>query len=562
MRNGSRAHGIAFVLLVSGCMASPPNSASLVNHDAPVDMWGLTAEPGQGVSIGVYDWCTDRIDPGGGTTSSREPTVFEGVAAPGDATGYVWNLQRSYNTSTCRYWTPYGCNFADWGANQGTLRLKPSVINTDGSGLTPAFVFSDPAFGETNVVDCANRVSFLLEGIATLSPLQAAAHCADSDGLADLQTRHVSSTWSVDFSGTTVLDEQEEDDEELYNPVIVGFRGTLQPNATLTTNWINDLSEREIGLGGTYGLDDRNGRIHFRNVDTVSIAEFLGCDPATARINVAEFQELAFIGKKASPTPEELARAVRFINGFRCTLNQTPKDIAVVGWALSTIESDNTPISVTKNAINDALKTKRAQIEPQLRTLGTQLAQVRTGIREIVQFCNDTATWNGYSAECMLRFKDMDIKLETAANQVFREKFSVWSVLGSVASLGGLTGHIMSFLDKVIEEILDCIVSQCDNDDAIGDTIVRPYLAIDADFWTLLTSRIPSGTLPEGTRRLAPESYNISTSGNGAHYQTAGKTANFTTELRTSRLASERARNANRCPWLPPAESTATGVTM
>jgi hypothetical protein len=553
-------YALACLVFAAGCMAGPSNGETLASFDAPIAMSGFTGQPAQIVSIDVYDWCTDTMTIGQGSTiSSQDPTVFTGAAGDGDATGYFWSLERNF--SACRHWSPYGCNFADWGTAQGRLRLKPMTMNRDGTDLAAAAVFADPAFGESNLVDCYGTVSRIAQdfGLA-LNPLQLAAVCADPDGFADMQIRDVTHTWSVDFSGTTVVDEQEGEDE-LYNPVIVGFRSALAPSASLGLTWINDLSERTIDQGQTYVLDDRTGRIHFRNVDTVTIAEFLGCDSATARINPAEFDELAAIGKipLENLTPANVERAMTLLNRFRCTLNQTPKDITVVGWALTTIESDNTPISVVKDEINRKLNIKRTEMEPQLRSLGSQLAQVRTAMRDIVQFCNDTATPAGYTADCLLRFKDLNLNLESGARGIGS---SGGSLIGTIASLGGLTHELVSFFRSLQDAIIDCLIAQCDQDDPIGDTVVRTYLAVDPGFWSLLSSRVPSGTLPAGTQRLANESYNISTIGDGAHYQTAGRTADFTQELQTSRLASERARNANRCPWTPPAESSSTGVTL
>jgi hypothetical protein len=285
----------------------------------------------------------------------------------------------------------------------------------------------------------------------------------------------------------------------------------------------------------------------------------LGCDPATARIDATELNELAAIGARENPTQADVEQAMARLNRFRCTLDQAPKDITVLGWALATIESDRTPISVVKNEINQKLASKRSAMEPQLRALGSQLAQARIEMREVIQLCNDTATPSGYGLPCLAAFSQLDLSLEGAANRIASGGGGGSSLLGSIASLGGLTHELVSFLQ---DAVIDCIIAQCDQDDPIGDTILRAYLAIDSTFWTLLASRVPSGALPEGTRRLADESYTISTVGDGAHYQSAGRTSNFTEELQTTRLASERGRNAGRCPWAPPAESSTTGVVL
>jgi hypothetical protein len=422
-------------------------------------------------------------------------------------------------------------------------------LNRDGTDLFQAPVFANPAFGESNVLDCVDAAIRDAQSRGeTLAPGGAAFLCADPDGFADIQVRNTTDTWAVDFSGMTVVDEQESLDEP-YNPVIVGFRSAVAPNASINMNWVNSLFEREINQGSTFVLDDRYGRIHFRNVDTVNLGEFLGCDPESVRINVQEIEELLRIGSLPEPTLEEFFTATALINRFRCTLNQTPKDITVLGWAVTTIESDRTPTNTTRGAVNDALDDKRAEMTPQIRSLGTKLATLRTNIRNVIQFCNDTATLDGYSLECMSRFANIDLQLKEGARTL-------------IPTGGGSIMVVLNAIGSIVTDIISCAISACDADDPIGTTALRTYLAVSPDFMTLLVNRLPGGSLPGGTLRLANESYNVATFGDGARYETAGRTLNFTEELKTTRLASERARNAGRCPWLPPPESSNTGVTL
>jgi hypothetical protein len=340
------------------------------------------------------------------------------------------------------------------------------------------------------------------------------------------------------------------DGDEPYNPVVIGFRGQLKPDSGLDMRWQGDLVERSIGKGSTYTLSDRYGRVHFRNVDTLSVGEWLGCDPTTVRINVPEIVEALDIAKKVgagTATGLEIVRALALFNSFRCDLMPTFKEVTVIGAAVQAIESDATPESVTEGAVGSMIDKKRPDYLFMLRNAGAQLQALRTAYRDVIASCNAgrDPSAGAYSADCITAFQN--VKPEDPV------KVSVRVTAGLLAGLGGIASDILGF-----------IVSVGDKDDTIGPPQIRMYAAIDADFMTLLTRFAGQAgvTIPPELKRLAPETLSLVHSADGVRYVTSGRTFNFTQELQTTKLESERTRNAGRCPWTPPVESTATGVIM
>lgn len=562
--SNSRAHGalgasIAFALTIGGCMASPGNGSKLPAHNSPITLNGLTGQPNSKVEIMAQDYCSNTLvkvtapgvaDP---QMSSSTPMVFKNVTSTGDMSGFPWSVTYpSVTGADCRFWSPYGCSFPDWGPNQSTLRLRAHITDPSGN-LGTAMTFGDAA-GEANVLNCVKtkQRDALLAGQPPLSQVDAALLCKDSDFTADIQTRNFSATWALDFTGMTIEKKDETgvwpilDGDEPYNPVIMGFRGLLKSSANLNVQWIGSLNSRDLEQGQVYTLDDRQGRIQFRNVDIVDVAEWLGCDPATARVKPAEIMEALDLSNKEAPTAADLVRGLALFNSFRCDLNQTPKDITVLGYALQALEEDGTQNSLTVGAVNSARDTKRNEYQVQLRNVGAQLQAVRTAYRGAIQFCNDTRRPDGsFTGECLTRFKNVDPETPTA--QSLQISAGVFQALGSV----GL-------------DIVGWIIAGGDNDDEIGETQVAMYLAIEPEFMSLLTrfAADVGVALPPEMSLLAHSQLKVTSENSSAKYVTRGQLYDYTRALRGSLQAAERARNAGRCPWTAPAESVNTGVNM
>jgi hypothetical protein len=545
-------------LAISGCMATPANGPQLPSHTSPVTLNGLTGQPNSKVEIFATDYCANtdvRVTAPGVPNqhmSSSNPMVFKNATATGDMSGFPWSATYpSITGDSCRHWTPYGCSFADWGPNQGSLKLKARITDPSGQ-VSDAMVFGE-AEGESNVINCvkAKQRNAALAG-QTLSQVDAALLCADIDKQADVETRNHSATWAVDFSGMTIEDTNETgfwpipDGDEPYNPVIMGFRGLLKTNATLDVRWVNTLEARDLDQGQVYTLDDRLGRVHFRDVDTLSVGEWLGCDPTTVRIMVSEIVQALDLANKPEPTPADLLRALAFFNSFRCDLNQTPKEITVIGYALQAIEHDATQVGLAKSAVNSEKDEKRAEYQVQLRNVGGQLAAVRSAYREVIQFCNNTRDPAGnYSLDCITRFRSVKPQLPTGESLK-------------------ITAGVLQALGAIGADILGWIIAGGDNDDAIGGASVGMYIAIDNDFMTLLTrfAREAGVAIPADMSLLGPKTLTITSQNSDTRYVTRGRVTNYTNDLKTNMLRSERERNAGRCPWTPPAESVNTGVNM